>query len=279
MKWTNYHSHTHFSDGKGAPELYIQSAIEKGMYAYGFSCHSPVPFESGWNMKFERLRSYLLEINRLKLKYNNIIRLYLSLEIDYVKDLIGIDQYKKYNPDYTIGAVHFLGFFDNGRVWDFDRGHQWFKKGLHELFDDDIKKLVNYYYQQVTDMATLYKPNIVAHLDLIKKYNGDNMFFDESGSWYKEITFACLEQISKAGSIIEVNTRGVLKKLNKEFYPSSFILKRCKELKIPLCLSADTHDPSDVMAYLPEARDLLKQIGYEEVYILDENGWNPISIF
>jgi len=279
MKWTNYHSHTHFSDGKGEPELYVQSAIEKGMYAYGFSCHSPVPFESGWNMKFENLRNYILEIKRLKEKYSGSINLYLSLELDYMKDLIGLDQYKKYNLDYTIGAVHFLGFFEDGHVWDFDRGSPWFKKGLEILFDNDIKKLVAFYFQQVTDMAEILKPNVVAHFDLIKKYNANHAFFNESEAWYKEIAFAALEKISKTGSIVEVNTRGVLKKLNDEFYPSNFILERCKELNIPLCLSADTHNPTDVMALLPEARTLLQQIGYKEVSIYDEKGWNSTPIF
>jgi len=278
MKWTNYHSHTHFSDGKGAPELYIVSALEKGMYAYGFSCHSPVPFETGWNMKFEKLKDYLFEINRLKNNYKDSIKLYLSLEIDYVKDLIAIDQFQKYKLDYTIGAVHFLGFFEDGQVWDFDRSSAWFRRGLLELFDNDIRKLVQFYYQQVVDMAINYSPNLIAHFDLIKKYNSNNAFFDESEAWYKEIVFSCLEQLVKTDCILEVNTRGVLKKLNTEFYPSNFILKRCKELKIPLCLSADTHNPTDVMAYLPEARIVLKEIGYKEVYILDENGWNPTPI-
>ncbi len=279
MKWTNYHSHTKFSDGKGEPELYIQSAIEKGMYAYGFSCHSPLPFESGWNMKFENLRNYLLEIKRLKEKYLGSIKLYLSLELDYVKDWIGLDQYKKYNLDYTIGAVHFLGFFENGHVWDFDRSAKWFKKGLEELFDNDIKKLVAFYFQQVTDMAETLRPDLIAHFDLIKKYNANQAFFDQSDDWYKEIVFEALEKISKTSSILEVNTRGVLKKLDNEFYPANFILGRCKELNIPLCLSADTHNPNDVMAYLPEARTLLQKIGYKEVYILDEKGWGPTPIF
>ncbi len=278
MKWTNYHSHTHFSDGKGEPELYVQSAIEKGMYAYGFSCHSPLPFESGWNMKFENLRNYLVEIKRLKEKYRDTIKLYLSLEIDYVKDLIGIDQYRKYNLDYYLGSIHFLGFLEDGQVWDFDRSSKWFKEGLIKLFDNDIKKLVAYYYRQVVDMAELTKPDIIGHFDLIKKYNRNNEFFDETADWYKEIVFESLEKIAKTNSIIEVNTRGVLKKLNEEFYPSSFILNRCKELNLRLCLSADAHNPADVMALLPEARTLLKKIGFKEVYILDENGWSPTPI-
>lgn len=275
MKWTNYHSHSHYSDGKGEPELYVLSAIIHGMHAYGFSCHSPVPFESGWNMKFERLAAYLKEINHLKEKYKDQLKIYLGLEIDYVKNLSGIKQFQNYGLDYTIGGVHFLGEFENGRFWDFDGGKPWFEKGLTELFDNDIKKLVSFYYQQVTDMVINESPDVVAHFDLIKKYNEGNFFFDEHAQWYREIAFEALEKISKTDAIIEINTRGVLKKLNSEFYPSSFIIKRCKELSVPVCLSSDSHQPEDVMALLTDALDLLLFWGYKEVRFFEDGRWKP----
>jgi histidinol-phosphatase (PHP family) len=278
MKWTNYHSHTHYSDGKGAPEEYIKTAIDKKMYAYGFSCHSPVPFESGWNMKFERLVSYINEIAELKEKYKGLLKIYLGLEIDYVKNIVGLHNFKNFKLDYTIGGIHFLGFMHDGKPWDYDSGKTWFKKGLDELFHGDIKELVLFYYQQIAEMVTWQKTDILAHYDLIKKFNEGNAFFNEEDKWYRDITFDTLDVVSKSGIIVEVNTRGVLKKLNSEFYPSKSILKRCLELKIPICLSADTHHPNDVIALLPEAREMLQATGYKDVYILDEKGWNPVSI-
>jgi histidinol-phosphatase (PHP family) len=273
MRWTNYHSHTHYCDGKGEAELYVKSAIKNNLYAYGFSGHSPVPFESGWNMKYEQLAAYIKEIKHLKEKYKDEIKIFLGMEVDYVKNLCGVKQYKHLGLDYTIGGVHFLGQFKNGRFWDFDGGKPWFEKGLNELFDGDIKKLVAYYYQQLVDMAVNEGPDVIAHFDLIKKYNKGSYFFDENESWYREMAFESLEKVAKTNAIVEINTRGVLKKLNEEFYPSNFILEKCEELNIPVCLSADTHHPNDVKALLPEALDLVKSIGYKEVLFLDENGW------
>jgi histidinol-phosphatase (PHP family) len=166
----------------------------------------------------------------------------------------------------------------DGAPWDFDRGKSWFRQGLNELFSGDIRKLIAYYYQQLTDMVTNQKTDILAHFDLIGKYNAKNEFFDPGEKWYKDISFRALDVVSKSGIVVEVNTRGVLKKLDTEFYPSNSILKRCLELKIPVCLSADTHNPKDTMALLPEARDLLISIGYKELAIFDEKGWNPVSI-
>jgi histidinol-phosphatase (PHP family) len=278
MLWTNYHSHSDFSDGKGTPEEYVLSAIKYKMYAYGFSCHSPVPFNSGWNMKFEKLFSYISEIKRLKIKYENKLKIYLGLEIDYFKNLSGFHQYKKVGLDYSIGGIHFLGFFNDGTPWDFDSSIDWFEKGLNELFSGDIKNLVSFYYQQIEEMIANERTDIIAHLDLIKKYNEGNTYFDENAKWYRDIVFGLLEKIAKSGSILEVNTRGVLKKLNMEFYPSNFILKRCMELKIPVILSSDAHQSKDVMALLPEACKMLASIGYKEAFILDEKGWRAVPI-
>ena len=278
FKWTNYHSHTQFSDGKGEAALYAESAIAHNMYAYGFSCHSPVPFNSGWNMKYENLLEYITTINKLKKKYSAQIKIFLGMEIDYIKDITGIKNFAHLNLDYTIGGVHFLGFFENGRAWDYDGGKPFYEKGLNELFGGDIKRLVKYYYQQINDMVINEKPDVVAHLDLIKKYNKGNYFFNESEKWYQDIVSETLKVLSENDSIVEINTRGILKGLDHEFYPSNFIIDQCKERNIKVCMSADTHHPNDVMALLPEVKNLLTEKGFKEVFIFDEQAWHPIPI-
>ena len=278
FQWTNYHSHTQYSDGKGAAELYVQSAIEHQMYAYGFSCHSPVPFNSGWNMKYENLLEYIHTVNRLKEKYKDKIKIFLGMEIDYIKNITGIKNFAHLGLDYTIGGIHFLGFFEDGKAWDYDGGKPLYEKGLNELFGGDIKRLVKYYYEQVNDMVVNEKPDVIAHLDLIKKYNKGNYFFDETEKWYRDLVFETLKVIARSNSIVEINTRGVLKGLDHEFYPSNFIIEKCKELKINVCMNADTHKPQDVMALLPDVKKLLSEKGFKEVFIFDEQGWHPIAI-
>jgi len=277
FKLTNYHSHSHFSDGKGEPERYVQSAIQNNLYAYGFSDHSPVPFYTGWNLKFHKFREYLNEISRLKKKYRGQIKLYSGLEIDYINGLNHINTFKDY-LDYTIGAVHFLGFFDNNKPWDFTSGKNIYRRGLKELFGNNIKKLVKYYFEQINTMVSTESPDIIAHFDIIKKYNKGNHFFNENDKWYRDTVFESLEIITQSNSIIEINTRGVLKGLEDEFYPSNFILDRCKELNIKLCLNTDTHHPNEVAALLPEAKELLTTKGFKEVFIFDEQGWYPVAI-
>ena len=73
--WTNYHSHTNFSDGSDNPVDYAESAIANNMLAYGFSCHAPVEFECNWTIQPQKLTSYLSEIDRLKKQYASKIQI------------------------------------------------------------------------------------------------------------------------------------------------------------------------------------------------------------
>ena len=126
-------------------------------------------------------------------------------------------------------------------------------------------------------MVSNESPDIIAHFDIIKKYNKNSFFYNEDDKWYKNIIFESLEIIAQSNSIIEVNTRGVLKGLEDEFYPSNFILDKIKELHIKLCINTDAHHPNDVAALLPEARELLIAKGFKELFIFDEKGWYPVG--
>lgn len=84
MQQSNYHSHCTFCDGRSHPEDFVRFALSHGFRAYGFSSHSPLPFETNWNMSKDEMPAYLAEIQRLKEKYDGRIELYAGLEIDYL---------------------------------------------------------------------------------------------------------------------------------------------------------------------------------------------------
>ena len=65
MQLSNYHSHCTFCDGRSTPEDFVKFAISHGFRAYGFSSHSPLPFETFWNMSKNDMPEYLAEIDRL----------------------------------------------------------------------------------------------------------------------------------------------------------------------------------------------------------------------
>ena len=64
----------------------MRFAITHGFRAYGFSSHSPLPFETFWNMSKDDMPEYLQEIKRLKQKYSDQLEIYAGLEIDYLDE-------------------------------------------------------------------------------------------------------------------------------------------------------------------------------------------------
>ncbi len=68
----------------------MRFAITHGFRAYGFSSHSPLPFETFWNMSKDDMPEYLQEIKRLKQKYSDQLEIYAGLEIDYLDGLPGV---------------------------------------------------------------------------------------------------------------------------------------------------------------------------------------------
>ena len=86
MQLSNYHSHCTFCDGRSYPEEFVRFAISKGFRAYGFSSHSPLPFETNWNMSATDMPEYLQEVNRLRQKYADQIEIYAGLELAFLDE-------------------------------------------------------------------------------------------------------------------------------------------------------------------------------------------------
>ncbi len=276
MCLTNLHSHTTFSDGKNTPEEMVRMAIEKNIKVLGFSDHSPVPFYSFWNMKNELLNEYILEIKMLKEKYRDYIQIYLGMEMDYIEKYTDFNAPILKNMDYKIGSIHYLKKYSDGKIFNYDISKAEFCYGLKNIFDDNIRNLVKYYFYQISEMILSEKPNFVGHFDLIAKFNKYKFFFDDSERWYINTVNEALDVVKQTDTILEVNTRGYYKQLTLNFYPSYEILKRCRRMKIPIIVNADSHCTEELDKSLKSAYSLLQEIGYQELRVLYDNKWQNI---
>lgn len=277
MSWSNYHSHSHYCDGKGTLEDQVIAAIDLGIQSFGFSSHCPVTFPNNWSMPMDRLEEYSSTVQQLKVKYANRIQLYHGLEVDFIPGMIDVqnDFIRKAQLDYSVGSVHFVGAFVDGTPWEIDGTHLVFKKGLQDIYGNDAKIVVQKYFKLTRQMIKEACPTIIGHLDKIKMQNKG--YWDENSDWYHDEIIQCLELIKASGAILEINTRGIYKGLTSEPYPSYFAITLANELEIPMCLNSDSHRPAELTGAFCQTANELKRIGMKHLWVLEKDIWTPFE--
>ncbi|MBQ2375305.1 MAG: histidinol-phosphatase [Bacteroidales bacterium] len=271
LKKFNYHSHSLFCDGKDTMEDMVLSAIDKGLHYFGFSSHSPLCFESKVALKKERVEEYLSTAKFLKEKYQDKIKLFISMEMDYINSLQENirEMSKEYDLDYFIGSVHFVKGKTNDKIWFIDGSNrEVYDRGLEEVFGGNIREGVEAYFEQVINMVKSQRPDVVGHFDKIKMHNNER-FFSQKDKWFEDFMMQTLETIKESGSICEINTRGIYKKRCDDFYPGRDWIKKALEMKIPLTISTDCHKKDEVDLLFDDAIEYLKQIGERYVWYFD----------
>lgn len=273
----NYHNHSTFCDGKSSLEEMTKSAIEKGLSYYGFSAHSPVPFDNDFALQHSDIQNYLNETRRLKSKYEDKIKLFTSMEFDYIP-IISEDireRAKEYDLDYIISSVHLVSS-ENG-LWFIDGSKQEsYDNGLREYFGGDIRKAVKAFYDQTNEMIVNVKPNIVGHFDKIKMHNKDR-YFKEDESWYKDLVIQTIDIMKENDVICEVNARGLYKGRSNDYFPQTAWVKELAKRNVRVTISPDSHKADEVDMLFAECWQHLKDCGHKEVWYFDGD-WKPVSL-
>lgn len=272
--WSNFHTHSHYCDGKGTIADYLNAASNAGIQWIGFSSHAPLPFSCKWCMKIDDLPGYLAEIDEAKQSFPGI-EIYRGLEVDYIPEVVSPMTFAD-RLDYTIGSIHFVESF-LGKGWEIDNTLEIFKDGLHKIFDNNIRAAVTRYLELTRAMLSLTPPDILGHMDKIK-VNAADLFFDESESWYRKEIEKTIDTIENTNTIVEVNTRGMYKKKLSTPYPSPWILEQLYHRNIRITISSDAHHPEDLTREFEPTRRLLADVGFKNVTVLKENDWKQIPL-
>ena len=264
----NYHTHSRYCDGKGELREYVETAIAKGFTHLGFSGHSPVPFESDVAIAKNEYKNYCTEIQELKDEFADKIKIYLGLEIDYIPGIL--DDFapliNEGNLDYCIGSVHLVNKNHGHDLWFIDgKSPIPYDEGLQRIFDGNVREAVTTYFAQVCEMIETQRPTIVGHFDKIVMHN-KNRFFNIEEKWFRHLVMETVELIRTTGCICEINTRGLYKGRYNDFYPSTETIKAMNEMNIPVLVSTDAHQPSDLDLF-EGAYEFLAEIGYKNVVL------------
>ena len=124
---------------------------------------------------------------------------------------------------YHIGSRHCLPVGDE--VFVIDESPEMLEDGIRRYYGGDAMAMVKDYYAHLGRDIPRFRPDIIGHFDLIRKFNRDDRFFTEESPSYHRAALEAAEAAGETGAIFEINTGSIARKRRKIFFPANFLLK------------------------------------------------------
>ncbi len=266
---SNAHTHSSFCDGKCTVEEMIQGALEKEFHTLGFSGHSPLE-NVGWCMK--DTAGYRATVKQLAEKYKGRIDVVLGMEWDL--DSAPAD---REGLSYVIGSVHQITGPCTGQKYQVDNTAEMLLCCRDNEFDGDGLAMADEYFDLVSRMIDT-KPDILGHLDLIRKLNHGDRIFPEASPACVQKELELLEKAARAGILVELNTGGSYRGYRTDFYPANRVLAEFARMGGKLILTSDSHDVNSLGWQFEKAARQAKQAGFQSLWVLTGNGFKETEI-
>lgn len=263
----NLHTHCTFCDGRNTPEELVCEAIRMEMDSLGFSSHSPLAGQEDWTMSPEEVPRFRAEILRLREKYAGRLEIYLGLEQDCCSPLPGEGW------DYLIGSVHCVE--KEGRLLPVDYLPEDLARSVRQYYGGDWYALAEDYFALAGGVAERTGCQIVGHFDLIAKFNEGDRLFDTSHPRYANAALEALDRLAEREVILEINTGAMARGYRSAPYPAPWLLRAMAERKLPICITSDCHERSNLLFAFPQAAELARSCGYRESMVLTRAGFVP----
>ena len=255
---SNFHAHTPFCDGRDEMDSMVVAAIQSGFEIFSFSPHSPVPIPSPCNMEESAVKRYFEEFESLRERYAGRINLLRSMEIDYLGTEWGphTDYFQQLPLDYRLGSVHFIPT-SKGELIDCDGNYEKFRINLHKYFHDDIRYVVEKYYEQMLGMMEKGGVDIIGHLDKIASNACGCEAEIDNNHWYEALIDDAIRLAEKGKYVIEINTKSFENK--GRFFPSEIWWDKLIEKDITIVIDSDAHYAAKVTSGRQEAIEKWKE--------------------
>jgi len=264
----------HVKHGIDRLEDIVDKAIEAKHPSITFIIHSPrltnfrYTAERDTNVKFIRgNKSYLnypKRIANLRKKYEGQINIKYGVELEWMGDDLGLQWsrskiFQAEEADFVIGSVHFA---PEGLPYDGS------KEEAQELLKlrGSLEAYWGGYFDETIQMIECFGDmiQIIGHIDL-PKLNVDMpevlVNFETSSHPLANKFRTLLEMIADRNLSIDVNMAGKFKGVG--VYPIPNILRRARELKIPVCVGTDTHHVRYYGVNFKESLEYIYEAGYE----------------
>ena len=265
-KKSSVHCHSTMCDGKNTLQDMASAACAQGLTTLGFTGHSYTQRDREYCMSPSRTAQYKATIAKLKTEYKGKVDILCGIEWDI------LSEDKRTGYDYWIGSAHHLYGKNTGKYYEIDFRPQDLWDCINDDFDADPLAAVEAYFAEVEKVAAL-KPDILAHIDLIKKLNANGEFFDEESPRYKAAALKALQAAKDNDCLLEVNTGGVYRGYRKDFYPGAWLLGEWQKMGGKVIITSDSHDINSLTFSFDEAAAAIKAAGFTSVQVLTGNGF------
>ena len=250
----------------------LEAAVAAGYHTFGVSEHAPrsesrfvYHSEKDKGFTVERLQrnfeAYAGAIHKLSEQFAGRLVVLRGFEAEvvpaqgYREEMLG--HHQRFGFDYMVGSVHYVDEIS------IDSEDADFKRAIDEC--GGLEALAVRYYETVAEMVAELEPDVVGHLDLIRKNAAPDFSLDTPK--IRRAADAALEAVREHHCILDLNTAGYRKGLGSP-YPAPWLVTRASEMEIPFCLGDDSHGPAQVGAGIAEARQYLLENGVGAVTVL-----------
>lgn len=263
------HTHTHYCDGKDAPEAMVQKAIELGFVSLGFSGHGPSPLDD-FAMDDESVQSYRTEIQQLQKKYEGQLEILLGIEHD------ALSPYPADAYEYIIDSVH--NIWKDGMLCVADLSIAHTQEIIQNAFDGDPYAYAKAYFEACAACYEHSPAQIAGHIDLLTKFNEQFPLFDETDPRFLKPALEAVNSALDHGLILEVNSGAISRGYRTTPYPSNEILKHILQRGAQVIVTSDCHDCNHLTCHYDEIAENLKTLGFRSTLRLRKHGFEEIPL-
>ncbi len=270
------HSGAYCDHATGSLTDVLDAAVAFGYSTFGVTEHAPRIHERylfdeeirrGWGVAklAEMFDAYAAELAELVGKYSGRLEVLRAFEAEAVPDgayaELMLGYRARYGFDYMVGSVHHI------REIIIDGPPELYQQAARA--EGGLEGLAVAYYESVSRMARAVRPEVVSHLDLVRR----NAPTPESVETPKarDAAFRALDAVAEVGAILDLNTAGIRKGLGCP-YPRPWLLREAHARGIPFCFGDDSHGPEQVGFGIDAARAYLIENGVTTITALTRRG-------
>ncbi len=254
------HVHTRFCDGQSTTDEMVRAAIEAGFVSIGITSHAVQDIDPAYCVARDQEQAYIDEVNAAQQAYADRIRVWRGIERDSVSDA------DRSRYEYVLAAVHYMP--DGEHILGVDGNARQLELEIERRYGGRGDLMAIDYYQTYSAYIRSYKPDIIAHYDLVMKNNRQHQLFDPQDPAVFSAALAGMEEAIKGCRVMEINTGAIVRRGAKEPYPSLPLLKHWRQLGGQVILASDCHFAPQIAGGYDEGLALMQAAGYKEMLIL-----------